>query len=367
MRRRPSAFGRAGDGPGCGRGAGRRRSARAGRSNRLARPIRATRTRSEVPVPLAPSDEELLRGKRFDALEPHELARLYRLMSELEVAPPLRRTRRARRDHHGERIDLRRTLRGSLRTGGDPVRLARRRRRIVRRRIVLLCDISGSMEPYARAYLQFLTCAAGSGRERGGVRVRDPADAPDARARLAQPRARDPARRGGRARLVERDADRRRAQGVQRPSRPSRNGSRRSDRDPLRRLGARRPDARRARDGAPGAPRSPDRVGQPARQRERLLAAHRRDGGGAAALRCARQRAQPRGARRGRRGDRCREWRTGRARRAARARARARLDLEPEDEPWASATPVPGSSVAMPSGYGPSRGRTTPGWGPLGR
>jgi hypothetical protein len=33
------------------------------------------------------------------------------------------------------------------------------------------------------------------------------------------------------------------------------------------------------------------------------------------------------------------------------------------DEPWASATPVPGSSVAMPSGYGPSRGKTTPGWG----
>ena len=38
----------------------------------------------------------------------------------------------------------------------------------------------------------------------------------------------------------------------------------------------------------------------------------------------------------------------------------------PEDEPWASATPVPGSSVAMPSGYGPSRGHTTPGWGGLG-
>jgi len=33
-----------------------------------------------------------------------------------------------------------------------------------------------------------------------------------------------------------------------------------------------------------------------------------------------------------------------------------------EEEPWASATPVPGSSVAMPSGYGPSRGNTTPGW-----
>jgi hypothetical protein len=36
--------------------------------------------------------------------------------------------------------------------------------------------------------------------------------------------------------------------------------------------------------------------------------------------------------------------------------------VELEDEPWASATPVPGSSVAMPSGHGPSRGNTTPGW-----
>ena len=62
-----------------------------------------------------------------------------------------------------QRIDMRRTLRASLRTGGDPIRLARRRRRVVPRRLVMLCDISGSMEPYARAYLQFLTCAAGSG------------------------------------------------------------------------------------------------------------------------------------------------------------------------------------------------------------
>ena len=80
-------------------------------------------------------------------------------MTRMRIATPLRRTRRAERDRHGERIDLRRTLRGSLRTAGDPIRLARRRRRIVPRRLVLLCDISGSMEPYARAYLQFLTCA----------------------------------------------------------------------------------------------------------------------------------------------------------------------------------------------------------------
>jgi hypothetical protein len=41
----------------------------------------------------------------------------------------------------------------------------------------------------------------------------------------------------------------------------------------------------------------------------------------------------------------------------------AAVPAEPEAEAWASATPVPGSSVAMPSGYGPSRGNTTPGWG----
>jgi uncharacterized protein with von Willebrand factor type A (vWA) domain len=45
----------------------------------------------------------------------------------------------------------------------------------------------------------------------------------------------------------------------------------------------------------------------------------------------------------------------------------AKDSAEPDEEPWASATPVPGSSVAMPSGYGPSRGRTTPGWGLDGR
>ena len=118
---------------------------------------------AEVPVAVAPSDEEVLRERRFDALEPAELAALYRLMSRLAVATPLRRTRRARRDRRGERVDLRRTLRASLRTGGDPARIAHRRRRVLPRRMVLLCDISGSMEPYTRAYLQFLACAAGSG------------------------------------------------------------------------------------------------------------------------------------------------------------------------------------------------------------
>ena len=185
------------------------------------------------------SDEERLAGKSFEALDADELAQLYRLMSRLELATPVRRTRRYRRRRRGQQIDMRRTLRGSLRTGGDPIRLAHRRRRESRRRLVMLCDISGSMEPYARAYLQFLTCAVGSG--------------PNAEAfvfatrltRLTRALAsRHPERAIQRAAaaapgLVERNPDRRRAQGVQRPPRPPRHGPRCRGGDPVRRLGAR--------------------------------------------------------------------------------------------------------------------------------
>lgn len=119
---------------------------------------------NEVEVPIAQaSDEERLGTKSFDALEPHELAQLYRLMTRIELSTPRRRTRRKKKGRHGEHVDMRRTLRSSLRTGGDPIRLAHRHRRILPRRLVMLCDISGSMEPYTRAYLQFLMCASGAG------------------------------------------------------------------------------------------------------------------------------------------------------------------------------------------------------------
>jgi len=116
----------------------------------------------EVPI-LSASEEEELSEKHFSALASHELAALYRLMVRLDLATPVRRTRRRKRGRHGEHMDMRRTLRNSLKTGGDPIKLARRRRRVQKRKLVLLCDISGSMEPYARAYLQFLHCARASG------------------------------------------------------------------------------------------------------------------------------------------------------------------------------------------------------------
>jgi uncharacterized protein with von Willebrand factor type A (vWA) domain len=118
--------------------------------------------RREAPLALAASEERLAQ-RSFAALDPLELAQLRRLMARLELATPRRRARRARRGRRGEHLDVRRTLRASLRTGGDPVRQARRRRRTRPRRLVVLCDISGSMEPYARAYVQFLQSAVGGG------------------------------------------------------------------------------------------------------------------------------------------------------------------------------------------------------------
>jgi uncharacterized protein with von Willebrand factor type A (vWA) domain len=103
----------------------------------------------------AASREERLRETRLERLTPEELAELRRLV----VEPPLRRSRRARPARRGQHLDLRATLRRSLRSGGDPVRLARRRRLERPRRLVLLLDVSGSMEPYARAYLTLLRAA----------------------------------------------------------------------------------------------------------------------------------------------------------------------------------------------------------------
>ncbi len=165
-----------------------------------------------MPVAMA-SDEERLASRSFDGLEPHELAQLYRLMSRIQLATPLRRTRRYERARRGRRVDLRRTLRTSLRTGGDPIRLAHRRRRdrapqardavrhlglhgAVRARLPAIPDVRGRQRP-----------------ERRDVRLRDAPHAPHARARVAQPRARDPARGRRSAGLVERHAHRRCAQG----------------------------------------------------------------------------------------------------------------------------------------------------------
>ena len=348
-----------------------RRTSSRGSAQRDRRPSAAHAPRHEgdaeedgvaVDVPLAmASDEELLAGKSFDALEPHELAQLYRLMSRLELATPLRRTRRRERGRRGERVDMRRTLRAGLRTAGEPIRLARRRRRLTRRPLVMLCDISGSMEPYARAYLQFLTCAAGSGpkaeafvfatrltRLTRALHGRHPERALQ-RAAAAAPDWSSGTRIGD---ALKQFNDRHGRRGMARGAvivilsdgwergdpmlvgREMERLARLADRivwvNP--RLGASEFSVR-AGGMVAALPHC-----------DALVSGHSFDALGEVAdaigaPSCGRRDAPASG-----------------------SGVPAAAELDAQEEPWASATPVPGSSVAMPSGHGPSRGNTTPGW-----
>jgi uncharacterized protein len=316
------------------------------------------RAAGELLVPMAPSEEEVLREKRFDALTPHELAALYELMARLALATPLRRTRRAHKYRHGQRIDLRRTLRGSMRTAGDPIRLRRRRRRIVPRRIVLLCDISGSMEPYARAYLQFLTCAAGSARNAEAfvfatrlTRLTRALASPNPERAIQTAAAAAPdwssGTRIGDALKTFNDRHGRRGMARGAVIVILSDGWERGDptlvgreMERLARLAYRivwvNPRA--------GADRFVPRAGGMVAALphcDALVSGHN--------LRALAEVVDAIGL-----------ARSGRFEGAGKPAPLA--EAEPDDEPWASATPVPGSSVAMPSGYGPSRGHTTPGW-----
>lgn len=101
------------------------------------------------------STVERLRRRDFGELDAAEAAAVQEAVMRLARRLPLRRSRRLHSAARGPQLDLRRTLRGSLRTGGDPVRLAHRSRRAKPRPLLLLCDVSGSMERYARVLLQF--------------------------------------------------------------------------------------------------------------------------------------------------------------------------------------------------------------------
>jgi len=100
------------------------------------------------------SDRGVLAHKAFDAFTTDEIAEAAAALSRLAWNPGERRTRRWVRGR-GARIDLRRAIPESLRTGGDWVKLPRRTRRVRPRSLVLLCDISGSMERYSRMLLHF--------------------------------------------------------------------------------------------------------------------------------------------------------------------------------------------------------------------
>ncbi|MGY1805228.1 VWA domain-containing protein [Blastococcus sp. SYSU D00922] len=113
----------------------------------------------------AASPEERLRQTSFAELDATELADVRELVRRLVLSPPVRRSRRIRATRRsGDRLELRRTVRAAQRSGGDPARLVHAVRRTTPRRLVLLCDVSGSMEPYTRVYLTLLQGAVAAAR-----------------------------------------------------------------------------------------------------------------------------------------------------------------------------------------------------------
>ena len=101
------------------------------------------------------SAREVLRMKDFAEFTPDEVREARRLMASLEWNPGLRLTRRQERGS-GPRLDVRRTLRDNAQFGGELVYLKTRRRKEKARRLVVICDVSGSMERYTRMLLHFI-------------------------------------------------------------------------------------------------------------------------------------------------------------------------------------------------------------------
>ena len=110
----------------------------------------------ELEARLTFSSREVLSRMDFDTMSAAELVEAKRMLSQLRLPLPLIRTRRYRVHRAGRRVDLRKTMRESLRDGGDIIPLVRSAPVELHPPLVVLCDISGSMNPYSRMFLHFL-------------------------------------------------------------------------------------------------------------------------------------------------------------------------------------------------------------------
>ena len=200
-----------------GRADGRRASAleadptsRACRSLRPATTIERTRDIEGVVVaPDAYSRGEMLRHREFDRMTPGRAAR--RRAAGRPLVPRLeqRRTRRYELHSHGRRLAPRAMFRQNLGTGGQLLTWVWRRPVKEPRSLVVLCDISGSMERHSRLLLRFVQALSAARGPRRVVRLRDAADQGHTTAARQGPRPRArPGRRNG-ERLGRRDPDRR--------------------------------------------------------------------------------------------------------------------------------------------------------------
>jgi uncharacterized protein len=121
---------------------------------------------NEKPLPAAWSDVEIVRHKDFAEYSDDERVLAKRLIYRLAHRRPTKQSRRLRPSRkRGAEHDLRRTVRASLRYGGEPLERRWREPSLKRRQLVLVCDVSGSMEAHARMLLQYLhACVEARGR-----------------------------------------------------------------------------------------------------------------------------------------------------------------------------------------------------------
>jgi uncharacterized protein with von Willebrand factor type A (vWA) domain len=112
--------------------------------------------RVELEARLTFSSREVLQRMDFDTMSAAELAEARRMIGQLRLPLPVIRIRRTKISAQGKTINLRASLRESLRKGGDIIPLVRAARRELHPPLVVLCDISGSMNPYSRMFLHFL-------------------------------------------------------------------------------------------------------------------------------------------------------------------------------------------------------------------
>ena len=122
----------------------------------LHQPQRGREERIELEARLTFSPREILQRMDFDTMSAAELAEAKKMLAELRLPLPVIRTRRKKIQRTGRSIDLRASLRESLREGGEVIPLVRAAPRELHPPLVVLCDISGSMNPYARMFLHFL-------------------------------------------------------------------------------------------------------------------------------------------------------------------------------------------------------------------
>ncbi len=102
------------------------------------------------------SPAEVLSGKDFSTFDADQVAELRRLIAKIVPKLATKISRRKRPDLRAQEIDLKKSVKRSIRTGGEVLRLFRRKRKIQKTQIVLICDVSGSMDSYSQFLIQFL-------------------------------------------------------------------------------------------------------------------------------------------------------------------------------------------------------------------